>query len=100
MTYDKISVLYNNRREENLCRLSLYTVYCMTIDKLYIEEDLKDNFASFIQWNSLNSTRRLKVDHKEFFTLSVSELQRYFDTAPLTTLISHSKMILTKYYRV
>lgn len=38
--YDIISGLYNQTLNEQYCRLSLYTVFCMTFDKLYIQEDL------------------------------------------------------------
>ncbi len=72
MTYDKISVLYNLRKEPVLCKLSLYTVYCMTIDKLYIEEDMEDNFSYFLEWNSLKSTRCFEIDDKKHFTISIS----------------------------
>jgi len=55
--YDTISALYNESEHEHLCRLSLYTVFCLTIDKLYIQNDIEDNFSHFIQWNALKSTR-------------------------------------------
>lgn len=55
--YDTISGLYNESEHEHLCRLSLYTVFCLTIDKLYIQNDIEDNFSHFIKWNALKSTR-------------------------------------------
>jgi len=72
----------------------------MTIDKLYIESDLIDNFSYFLEWSTTKSTRRFEIDNKSYLTLSVSELQKYFDTAPIKILIEHSKKILRKYYKI
>jgi hypothetical protein len=78
----------------------MYVVYCMTIDKLYIESDIEDNFSYFIEWNTVKSTRRFNIKDKKYAIVSVKELQKYFDTAPLKTLIHHSKKILQKYYKI
>jgi hypothetical protein len=29
----------------------MYIVYCLTFDKLYIAEDLRDNFNTFVEYN-------------------------------------------------
>ena len=72
----------------------------MTIDKLYIEDHIEDNFSCFIEWNNLSSTRCFDIDNQKHFTILVTELQRYFDTAPIKVLIEHSKKILRKYYKI
>lgn len=33
-----------------MARLGMYITYCMTIDKLYIADDIPDNFAEFFTW--------------------------------------------------
>lgn len=86
--------------KEEYCRLSLYTLFSMTVDKLYIQADLEDNFSFFIQWNSLKSTRKLVVDDEKFVYVSVCQLQKYLDEAPIKTLIAHSKKILGKYFKI
>lgn len=66
----------------------MYVTYCLTIDKLYIKEDIGDNFKFFFEWA-----------HKpESNLVPLNEFKKYLDTAPKKTLIKNSRYILKKYY--
>ena len=34
----------------SLARIAMYVTYCLTTDKLYIKEDIPDNFKFFFSW--------------------------------------------------
>jgi hypothetical protein len=52
--YDSISVQYNEQKRSDvsdfLSRIAMYVTYCLTIEKLYIKEDISDNFRFYFKW--------------------------------------------------
>jgi hypothetical protein len=52
--YDRISDEYNSKKKtpqaDSLARIAMYVTYCLTTDKLYIKNDIADNFKFFFKW--------------------------------------------------
>lgn len=71
-----------------MARTAIYVTYCLTIDKLYIKEDINDNFKFFFEWAHIPESNTVPLD----------EFRQYMDSAPKQTLIKHSRYILKKYY--
>ena len=66
----------------------MYITYCMTIDKLYIPEDMMDNFSHYFEWMNISPSTYVPLD----------EFQQYLDEADKRTLVSNSAYILKKYF--
>lgn len=52
--YDAISQQYNRKKKEDsaasLAKIAMYVTYALTIDKLYIMEEIPDNFKYYFEW--------------------------------------------------
>ncbi len=66
----------------------MYVTYCLTTDKLYIKEDISDNFKFFFEWTKKPETNLVPLN----------EFKNYIDNAPKEILIKNSRYILKKYY--
>ena len=55
----------------------MYVTYCLTIDKLYIKEDIADNFQFFLKWANKPQSNYIPL----------SEFKKYLNQAPKETLI-------------
>lgn len=90
--YDRISEDYNaskgKPRADALARTAMYVTYCLTTDKLYITEDIPDNFKFFFEW-----TKKLPKKY-----VAMNEFKNYLNSAPKEVLIKNSRYILKKYY--
>ena len=68
----------------------MYITYCMAIDKMYLPEQMEDNFSFFFDW--------LKVAPSNYVPLD--KFQQYLDSANRKVLVKHSAHILSKYFYV
>ena len=68
----------------------MYVTYCLTIDKLYIKEDIPDNFKFFFTYMNKSPSTYVPVH----------EFNKYIETAPKDILIENSRYILKKYYNL
>jgi hypothetical protein len=68
----------------------MYVTYCLTIDKLYIKEDISDNFRFYFKW----------VKKEETNYVPLIEFKNYIEKAPKETLIENARYILRKYYNL
>ena len=66
----------------------MYITYCMAIDKLYIPEDIADNFSYYFEWMKIAGSPYVPLD----------EFQDYLDNADRRMLVKHSVMILKKHF--
>ena len=73
-----------------MARLGMYITYCMTIDKLYIIEDIPDNFSEFFIWINQPPTNYI----------SLEQFQEYLDNADKLRLLGHSSYVLKKYFQM
>lgn len=54
----------------------MYIVYCLTFDKLYIEQDIKDNFKSFIDFKQ-SGLEQIKIQGKKFMKVNLRDYQEF-----------------------
>ena len=62
---------------DSLSRIAMYVTYCLTIDKLYIKEDIPDNFKFFFV--------NMNKDPSNY--VPVNEFKKYIEVAPKDVLI-------------
>ena len=74
----------------DLASIGMYITYCMTVDKLYITDDIPDNFQYYFEWMKIAPTNYVPLD----------EFQDYLDNADRKLLVRHSVYILKKYFSV
>jgi hypothetical protein len=52
--YDSICEQYNQQKQlkgsSELARIAMYVTYCLAIDKLYIRDEIPDNFKFYFEW--------------------------------------------------
>ena len=74
----------------SLSKIAMYVTYALTIDKLYIKEDIPDNFKFYFEW--------LKKPACNYVPLN--EFLKYIENAQKDMLIENSRFILKKYYNL
>jgi len=62
---------------KNLAQTAMYVTYCLTIDKLYIKEHIRDNFKYYFDW-----MKQLPSNY-----VPLSNFKRYLAEAPKDVLI-------------
>lgn len=68
----------------------MYVTYCLTTDKLYIKEDIADNFRFFFEWSKTSPSSYVPIQ----------SFKQYLKEAPKEMLIENSRFILKKYYNL
>lgn len=68
----------------------MYVTYCLAIDKLYLPDEIPDNFKHFFQWSKQVPSKSVVL--KDFIT--------YLAKAPKQQLIDNSRFILKKYFNI
>lgn len=90
LALDAYTPIKTTNEGNRIARLIMYIVYCLTIDKLYIHEDIVDNFKYYFEWKREQCGDYVPVDG----------FQKYLEKADKLLLIKHSKYIILKYFSV
>lgn len=51
ISYNLVCSFYKNNKAHKLATIGFYLAYCLAIDKMYIAEDLHDNFGPYFDRN-------------------------------------------------
>lgn len=70
-------MLYNQNKSREHCIKCMYIVYCLTFDKLYIQQDVKDNFKRFLDFRQ-NGLEQIKIRDKTFLKVNLRDYQQFF----------------------
>lgn len=94
MAYDCICDEFNEHRFEPvgaiLAQRAMLVTYCLTVDKLYIREQIPTNFGYYFQWAEKTPSNYV----------GLNDFKEYILKAPREILVDHSRYILKRYYAV